>query len=1297
MEKGRAMTLPELRAAVGCPESASFEEVQAAVRQKAPGWFGLEPGSALENLRAVGSQRKAEFEQAVAELTQRGVPGHSAKFRMIREELRKWTQRLELLEVLDAADRFTSTLASLQKACTDGKEGTARLALKKLRDLASSHRGIFDDGLEAAEADFGDTVFKSAPPDVRARTAAEAPVVAEARVAPQSSPPPAAGPARTPVVVPGKGPGPGQAIEPPAAAPRAAEPPTPAPVRPTVAVPTPSPEPGRVVLPASAPVAPGHVEVPRVPDAVAPAAAVPAAAPPAVPPTLAQTTLAPSSVTPPPASAQIAAPAAAELAGPKPGPISPPQPAAAPPSEPGRFPSSPAGTDYLSRRPSGVAAKPAGAPASPPKPLAPPTGPIKIAIPKPPREPEHLPRSEARSTPTAASPPAIFIPRAPEPPAETAPPTPLAQPVVAEKQPVPVAPPPAPAPAPEAATSTEPRPPEPLEPEARGVLEPEAPAPLAPLPRSRRWLAFAVRTVLLMAVATAVVWVVQDPPGAKRLLVRIVGPALKPSLDLDLKPSYSVDLGNSLEMRVLASCLSQESYQWFFRPPDARTAQALPGPATNSYSINPAAWTHVGDYWVVVSNQFGAVTSQLARLMVKVPLPRLVRQPAGQTVNQGTAADFTIEVESFSPITIHWQRVGQTGVLGTNLTLRLPPVQPSDEGSYLAVARNRTGATTSQVARLMVRLPPSIRVQPDQKLVSAGDPLDLEVQADGTEPRYQWYFNRQALNDQRDARLHVTSTDPAQQGEYQVVVFNEAGRATSKPVQVDVSIPAPVIETHPANQEVDRGEEAVFAAKVRGWPPLTYQWFRNNQPVAGATSATLRVRDVGPEKAGRYRFEVANRSGKVSSDEAELTVKPPAPPTILAPPMSQTVDVGTEASFSVQARGLQPIAYQWFFKDQPLRGMTNAALRIANAQPRDTGYYLVRLTNKVGTLTSERVRLEVTRRPLEVTVAPASLTAARRANILFTARVVGAGRIALEWYKNNQLLPRETNRTLSLRALTTNDSAKYHVVARNFDEANNPDETKTSAQVVLTVIEPPTMHHVNSLGMRFVSIPGTDLLFCTWETRVADYQAFAKVTGNSGGKASFQQWPEPGLHPVVNVSFDDAKAFCQWLNDKERGSLKQAGLGQYRLPTDAEWSVAAGIANESGATPKERDSKRDTGLYPFTPASWPPPQGAGNYADKKMKDAHADWPEIKEGYADDCAETAPVGRFKANGFGLFDMGGNVREWCEDWGGKDLKVLRGGSYKSYTRDQLQSGTREFADPAKGIDDVGFRVLLTIPVQ
>jgi formylglycine-generating enzyme required for sulfatase activity/serine/threonine protein kinase len=225
----------------------------------------------------------------------------------------------------------------------------------------------------------------------------------------------------------------------------------------------------------------------------------------------------------------------------------------------------------------------------------------------------------------------------------------------------------------------------------------------------------------------------------------------------------------------------------------------------------------------------------------------------------------------------------------------------------------------------------------------------------------------------------------------------------------------------------------------------------------------------------------------------------------------------------------------------------------------------------------------------------------------------------------------------------------------------------------------------NSLGMRFV--PVGDVQFGVYVTTRKDFEAFAEATSLKS-----QAWRNPGFkqdpdHPVVNVTWREAEAFCKWLTDKERkaGLLKAGEV--YRLPTDLEWSKAVGLPPESGSTPEERDMGIQD-VYPWG-TQWPPPAGAGNFAGEETQ-TEIPIPNYNDGYAN----TSPVGKFRANAAGLYDMGGNVWQWVADyWNSENrAKTLRGGSwYNGAIPLSLLSSCRISSSPDTLHDTYGFRVV------
>ena len=253
---------------------------------------------------------------------------------------------------------------------------------------------------------------------------------------------------------------------------------------------------------------------------------------------------------------------------------------------------------------------------------------------------------------------------------------------------------------------------------------------------------------------------------------------------------------------------------------------------------------------------------------------------------------------------------------------------------------------------------------------------------------------------------------------------------------------------------------------------------------------------------------------------------------------------------------------------------------------------------------------------------------------------------------------------------------------------------------------------VNSLDMKFVPVPGTKVLFCIWETRVKDFEAFASNSGRDMGNCMWvlkssgwkertgYNWQKPGFRqtpedPVVGVSWQDAVAFCEWLTKKERKEGRLQAGQSYHLPTDEEWSAAVGLRENPGGTPKDKDEKIP-GQYPWG-RSWPPPRGAGNYAgsEARIGDEPFDWRPMK-GYRDPYPRTAPVGSFKANEQGLYDLSGNVWEWCKDLydSQHDWRVVRGGSWRDVGSKSLLSSCRGRGEPDVRSGRYGFRVVVAV---
>ncbi len=180
-----------------------------------------------------------------------------------------------------------------------------------------------------------------------------------------------------------------------------------------------------------------------------------------------------------------------------------------------------------------------------------------------------------------------------------------------------------------------------------------------------------------------------------------------------------------------------------------------------------------------------------------------------------------------------------------------------------------------------------------------------------------------------------------------------------------------------------------------------------------------------------------------------------------------------------------------------------------------------------------------------------------------------------------------------------------------------------------------------------------------WERRNKDWNQIQKKGIN---------WKNPGFkqngdHPVTCISFTDAKEFIKWLNHKEKKI--------YRLPKEAEWEYSC-----RAGTP-----------FPFCfgytllkdMANFGPRESFENLDDKN------------EMYKE---RTTPIKQFKANEWGLYDMHGNVWEWCEDAGKRQqYRIIRGGSWL-FDDKVCRSANRDEQDEDSGNFNIGFRLVMEI---
>lgn len=316
-----------------------------------------------------------------------------------------------------------------------------------------------------------------------------------------------------------------------------------------------------------------------------------------------------------------------------------------------------------------------------------------------------------------------------------------------------------------------------------------------------------------------------------------------------------------------------------------RNGTYLSAAGSTSVYVRPFSATDEGAYRAAITTVAGEVVfSEPATLKMLPKRPPIVTTrfpnfsiPLGGTLSLFARVE-TSARETYTRPEYQWRRNGVAIPGRTTTELYLSPVRLADAGTYVLVASNFGGSTTSN--EFTVSISPAeqpVIVQQPQSTMAAWDrPAGFFVQAiPNSGVSYQWFHNGAPLPGATDQTCNVSSS-PKTTGRYHATVTNSAGSATSDEVTLvltaDTSSPSILI--HPRHQQVSTGSHVSFSVAAIGAAPLTYQWFKDGREVPGGTTATLGVVAFEPSAAGAYSVSITNSLGQVTSNAATLSMDP---------------------------------------------------------------------------------------------------------------------------------------------------------------------------------------------------------------------------------------------------------------------------------------------------------------------------------------------------------------------------------------------------------------------------------------
>ncbi len=417
--------------------------------------------------------------------------------------------------------------------------------------------------------------------------------------------------------------------------------------------------------------------------------------------------------------------------------------------------------------------------------------------------------------------------------------------------------------------------------------------------------------------------------------------------------------------------------------------------------------------------------------------PEITDHPASATVAVGSTVTLSVFATGQAPLSYRWIFRGDM-LPATNSTLIIPNVGFDHAGNYKALVFNSWGFEISRPATLTVTQPtiPVITNHPLSQTVSPGSTVTLGVGSSGTGPFYfQWRRNGINLPEGTNEMLTLSNVQAADAGDYAVVVFTDAGAASSDPAVVRVTNATLQFtdafgamvnlanssgagtgnnsgatlesgEPQHANKDAGRSVWIGWQPSVNGIATISLAGSSFDTLLAvytGTSVGALTPVASDEDSAGffssavrfnvtagtRYRIAVAGL-GTASGDfnfQWAITPTTAQVPVFTTQPASQTVALGAAAAFNV-ATAPADATVQWYFNGQEIAGATNKVLGIASVDRTRVGSYFARATSGGESATSLVAALQINNS--EGIVEPV-LSADKLADVLLLNRPIRLG------------------------------------------------------------------------------------------------------------------------------------------------------------------------------------------------------------------------------------------------------------------------------------------------------------------
>ncbi|MDP2187276.1 MAG: LamG-like jellyroll fold domain-containing protein, partial [Sphingobacteriaceae bacterium] len=459
------------------------------------------------------------------------------------------------------------------------------------------------------------------------------------------------------------------------------------------------------------------------------------------------------------------------------------------------------------------------------------------------------------------------------------------------------------------------------------------------------------------------------------------------------------------------------SRQWL------KNGQAIPGATADTLQLSNLDSTASGTYRLVAVAGCRTDTSQNIVIRLRENLS-ITTQPQSQTLCVGDTLQLSVQPSISAGVQIQWYKDGVAISGANNATYSLASVQSSLEGLYHAEVRDHCKVLQSDTATVLINALPAITTQSARlQTVCLGDSISLNVSATGGRLQYQWFKNGSSLSNQLAASLSFSSITAQDSGSYRLQISNSCGQVFSDTFQLLVPV-TPIVTQQPVSGSFCQGASVTLTVAANQLQNVTgLQWFKNQSPIAGATSLSYTIAAFGASDSASYQLKLFTNCDTIVSNAAVLQYIQPAVRTgNLSANSVYCLGQSLNLTFNVSNASLE-----WFKNGQRISNAANSTtFNISALAFADSGYYQAVATSQCDTFVSDSVFIRIIEAPF-LLGNPIGAGAFCSGSAVNLSHQIG-GNIndaQFQWFKDGQAISGANQSSLAISQLGTAQVGRY--------------------------------------------------------------------------------------------------------------------------------------------------------------------------------------------------------------------------------------------------------------------------------